>query len=64
VLGDEPRLSDVGAVEALEPFPQHRSVFLISEAWSDVDQTLRVDTEQVAVVGEMVDGAQRQPVPG
>ena len=62
MLRFESRLSDACAVEPLETLAQHRSVVFLAEASCDVDAASRVNAQEVTVVGEMVDGAQRQPV--
>ena len=49
-------------VEALQAGRQHRAVDLVQQACGDVHDTRLVDAEQVAVVGEMVDRAERDPV--
>jgi hypothetical protein len=55
------RLKDRGAVESLEPAEQHRTIVLVEESPSDVDNTSWID-EQVPVKREVVDRAQRDPV--
>ncbi len=52
------RLKDRGSVKALEPGAQHRSVGFVEEAPRDMHDAAGVDPQQVAVVGEMMDGAQ------
>jgi len=45
-------------MEFLQAAAQHRSVDLVEETLRDVDDSSRADPEQVAVVREVVDGAQ------
>jgi hypothetical protein len=50
------------AVKALDSLAQHRSVVLLQETLCDVDYSSRIDAEQVAGVGQMVDRAEGEPV--
>src|SRR5215218_6378410 len=54
-----PRHRDATAVKALQAGAEHRAVDLAQQAAGDVDDTLGVDAEQVAVEREVMDGAQR-----
>ena len=49
-------------MEALDPAAQHRTVVLVEESPSDVDDASRIDPEKVPVVREVMDRAQRDPV--
>lgn len=57
-----PRQPDQGSVEPLQSLPQHRSVAFIAQAPGDVNHAVGRDAHEVAVIGKMMDGAQRQPV--
>lgn len=61
-VGRTARLQDRGAVKALESGSQHRTVDLVEQPARDMYRAPRVDTHQVPVVGEVMDGAQRDPV--
>lgn len=49
-------------MKPLQPRAQHRAIDLIKQALGDVDNPIRRDPEQVAIVGQVVDRAQRDPV--
>jgi hypothetical protein len=49
-------------VEPLQPDAQHGPVDLLQQSGGDVDDAVGRDAEEVAVVGEMMDGAQRDAV--
>ena len=50
------------AVEALQAGREHRAIDLVQQSSGDVHDTRWIDAEQVAVVGEVVDRAERDPV--
>ncbi len=49
-------------MKALQPGPQHRSVGLVEQSLGDVHHPLGVNAHEVAVIGEVMDRAQRDPV--
>ena len=57
MLVHESWLVDSRAMETLQTFAQHRSVTLVPKTSGDVNCTPRVDLEQVAVVGKVMNGA-------
>ena len=57
MLVHESWLVDSRAMETLQTFAQHRSVTLVPKTSGDVNCTPRVDPEQVAVVGKVMNGA-------
>lgn len=52
------RLKDRGSVKALQSGAQHGSVGFVEEAPRNMHDTYGIDSQQVAVVGEMMDSAQ------
>lgn len=62
MLRGESRLSDGRAVEALKPIAKHGSVVLITQPACDVNRACRIDPEEIPVVGQVMDGAQRQTI--
>jgi hypothetical protein len=57
-----PRHRNRVAVEALQAGGEHRAIDLVQRSSGDVHDTRWIDAEQVAVVREVVDRAQRDPV--
>ena len=57
-----PRHGNRVAVESLQAGREHRAVDLVQEPSSDVHDTGRVDAEQVAVVREVVNRTERDPI--
>lgn len=56
------RLQDRSSVEALETGPKHGPIDLIQQPLRKVNHTAWIDTQEVSVIREMVDCAQRNPV--
>jgi hypothetical protein len=56
------RLQDRSSVEALETSPKHGSIDLIQQPLRNVNHTTWIDAQEVSVIREMVDCAQRNPV--
>jgi hypothetical protein len=56
------RLKDRRAVEALQTGPKHRTVLLVQEALRDVDDAARIDADQIAVIGKVMDRARDDPI--
>ena len=55
-------LGDPPPVEALETLTQHRPVVLLADASGDVNNSSRVDAEEIAIVGEVMDCAEGEAV--
>lgn len=55
-------LQDARAVEMLDAVLEHRSVDLVQQPIVDVHDAVRVDAEKVAVVREVMDGAESEAV--
>jgi len=51
------RLQNRCAMELLQTAAQHWAIDFVKQALSDVDDACRSDTEEIAVVGEVVDRA-------
>ena len=62
MVGRSSRLSNGFAVESLQALAEHGAVTFLPKAPSDVNHTCWVYTEQIAVIGQVVDGAERQAV--
>jgi hypothetical protein len=56
------RKLDAVPVEALETLPKHGTIDLSAQPWCDVDDATRVDAQDIAIVGKMVDRAERQAI--
>src|SRR4051812_46420754 len=56
------RRRDALAVEILQSLTEHRPVVLLEDTRGDVDPAARIDSEHVAIVGEVVNRAEREPV--
>jgi hypothetical protein len=56
------RLQDPRTVEALQALPQHGPVVFFADGSADVDDFRRIDVEEIAVIGEVMDRAKREAV--
>ena len=62
MVRDESRLPNRGTVETLKTFAKHGSVVLLAKPPRNMHTSAWVNAEEIAVVREMMDRAERQPV--
>ena len=61
-IADGPRAMDASPMESLEAVQRHRAIVLVQDVTADLDDAVRVHTNEILVIGGVVKLAEREPV--